>query len=147
MVSGRPDFSREVEKIYAQKSVASNSGAVNIDAGDKKTLLTISGKGRTLLVTLRSTTKKMLFYIELDGVDMQWYGNNYIGPEDWIDYCAAVNYGNDVMLTKYDETAGRFGFMIKTTYEFQSSLKIAAFNGDTVTKTAYASVQYLDLGP
>lgn len=146
MTSGRPDFSREIEKVQAQKGSSTTSGDKLVNANTVETLIDIQGKGKVLCVLLHATYEDMTFRLFIDGNTIRWCHMGTLSPLMWVTSFSEVNYGTLIKLTKYDTINGYFCFEIGIPFEFRSSFKITAFNPHlTLGYRARAGVDYNDL--
>jgi len=70
----------------------------------------------------------------------------FLQPSGWRDRFGDVNYGLGVRLTKYDTTNNFYTFILTLPYEYQTKIRILAYNPHaSIGYHAEASIQYLDL--
>jgi len=146
LTSGRPDFSREIEKVQAQKGSTSTSAYITVPPAEERTLINIIGKGRILWMLWYTTHTLCRFSVEVDGVKMRFGLADNLELAYWQARHAEINYGLGVLITKWDPTNNYYTLMLTIPYEYKASFRVKAFNdyvgGNLI---ACASVQTLDL--
>jgi len=122
---------------------SSVSGVTGIDPGATATLITISGAGRILRVSLYSNTDVVEFRFYVDGVQIDrealtaagYFQGNYLSAHGYTECTPSVQ------LLSYT-SGGITRIAVTIPFEFKRQFEVRAVNHDTVERFAAAGVVY-----